>query len=297
MLAYQSAATFSPKLAWFDRSGRRLGDLTMPGPIKSVRVSPDGQRFAVDVIDPRTGTSDIWIQDLARGIPQRFTSEPTDEINPIWSGDGSWIIFRSDREGPPDIHARPLSGAGDEKVVFASNGVQQPHDVSRDGVLAFMEEDRAMRADLWLLPMTGAAKPRVFLRTPFEERDAVFSPGGDLIAFESDESGAPEIYVAPVDESGARRRVSSAGGQTPRWGPDDTELFYLAEDSVIMRVPLTPGAGMRAGPVQLFRTGARLANYVFDVSPDGQRFLVNLAMDDDRAPVTVLPDWMAALDR
>ena len=105
----------------------------MPGPIKSLRLSPDGQRFATDIVNPRTGISDIWIQDVDRGAPRRFTYTETDEVNPIWSAQGARIVFRSDGAGPPDIHEKAIEGIGDQQVLLAAAGVQHPLDVSADG--------------------------------------------------------------------------------------------------------------------------------------------------------------------
>jgi Tol biopolymer transport system component len=297
VLAFETIINHSPRLVWFDRDGKALESLMMPGPIKSLRLSPDGQRFAVDVVDVRTGISDVWHQDADRGVPRRFTYQGTDEVNPIWSDGGKRIVFRSDGAGPPDIHEKALEGAGNQEVVFASPGVQHPLDVSLDNQrLIYLEEDRITRADLWMLPLTGERKPQPLLRTPFEERDAVFSPDGRWIAFESDESGAPEIYVTPIDAVGSRRRVSLAGGQTPRWRRNGKELFYMAPNGGMMSVTiaLSPTLQM-APPRQLFVVTDRAVNDIYDVSPDGQRFLVSTAIERDPSPVTVVLNWTSAL--
>ena len=149
VLAFETTINYSPRLVWFDRNGQVLDTLTMPGPIKSLRLSPDGQRLAVDVVDVRTGISDVWLQDVDRGVPRRFTYQETDEVNPIWSAGGKRIVFRSDREGPPDIHEKALEGAGNQEVVFASPGVQHPLDVSLDNQrLIYLEEDRITQGGL-----------------------------------------------------------------------------------------------------------------------------------------------------
>ena len=299
VLAFETTINYSPRLVWFDRNGQVLDTLTMPGPIKSLRLSPDGQRLAVDVVDVRTGISDVWLQDVDRGGPKRFTYQETDEVNPIWSDGGKRIVFRSDREGPPDIHEKALEGAGNQEVVLALPGVQHPLDVSLDNQrLIYFEEDRITRADLWMLPLTGERKPLPLLRTPFEERDAVFSPDGRWIAFESDESGAPEIYVTPIDAVGSRRRVSLTGGQTPRWRRDGKELFYMAPNGGVMSVTITLAPVLQVAPArQLFVVADRAVNDVYDVSPDGQRFLVNTATERDPAPITVILNWTSALRR
>jgi Tol biopolymer transport system component len=297
LVAFETAINHSPSLAWFDRSGRQLATLTMPGPIKSLRLSPDGQRLAVDVVDPRTGVSDIWIQDVDRGVPRRFTYTETDEVNPIWSAEGTRIVFRSDGAGPPDIHEKAVEGTGNQQIVLAGPGVQHPLDVSADGRrLIYLEEDRVTRADLWMLPLSDDRKPIPLLRTPFEERDAVFSPDGRLLAFESDESGAPEVYVMPVDAVGSRRRVSRSGGQTPRWRRDGKELFYLTPDGGVMRVTMTLSPRLDVGfEEQLFVVTGRAPSDVYDVSPDGQRFLINTSEAGDSAPITVILNWHSAV--
>ena len=297
VLTFESAISYSPHLVWFDRAGKMLDTVTLPGPIKSLRLSPDGQRLAVDVVDIRTGISDVWLQDVDRGVPRRFTyQQQIDEVNPIWSAEGKRIVFRSDRAGPPDLHEKALEGTGNEEVVFASVGVQHPLDVSPDNQrLVYLEEDRITRSDLWMLPLTGDRKPAPLLRTPFEERDAVFSPDGRWIAFESDESGAPEVYVTPIDAVGSRRRVSVAGGQTPRWRRDGKELFYMAPNGGVMSVMIALGPPLQIAPArQLFVVTARAVNDIFDVSPDGQRFLVNTAVRDS-APITAVLSWPSAL--
>jgi Tol biopolymer transport system component len=262
-----------------------------------MRLSPNGQRLAVDVVNPSTGIADIWIQDVDRGVPRRFTYTATDEVNPIWSAVGTRIVFRSDRAGPPDIHEKAVEGTGNQDVVLAAPGVQHPLDVSADGQrLIYLEEDRVTRADLWLLLLTGDRKPTPLLRTPFEERDAVFSPDGRVLAFESDESGAPEIYVMPIDAVGSRRRVSRSGGQTPRWRRDGKELFYLAPDGSLMSVTMTLSPALEVGSERrLFVVANRTAYDVFDVSPDGQRFLINTSPVTDSAPITVILNWQSAL--
>ena len=297
LVAFETNINRSPNLAWFDRSGRQLATVTMPGPIKSLRLAPDGRRLAVDVVDPRTGVSDIWIQDVDRGVPRRFTYTETDEVNPIWSAEGTRIVFRSDRAGPPDIHEKAVEGTGNQEVVLAAPGVQHPLDVSADGRhLIYLEEDRVTRADLWMLPLFGERKPMPLLRTPFEERDAVFSPDGRVLAFESDESGAPEVYVMPVDAVGSRRRVSRSGGQTPRWRRDGKELFYLTPDGGVMRVAMTLSPRLDVGSEErLFVVTGRAASDVYDVSPDGQRFLINTSEAGDSAPITVILNWHSAV--
>lgn len=299
VLAYEHVLDRSPQLAWFDRTGNMLNTFSMPGPIKSLRLSSDGQRFAVDIVDQRTGMSDIWVQEVDEGAPRRLTYRDSDDVSPLWSSDGARVIFRSDSAGPPDIHQKALEGAGNEEVVLASRGVQHPLDVSpRNERLIYLEEDRITRSDLWILPLTGDRTPTPWLRTPFEERDAVFSPDGRSIAFESDESGAPEVYVTPINAVGSRRRISIAGGQTPRWRRDGRELFYLSPNAVVMSVAIASSPTFQVGPArQLFSIAARVANNVYDVSPDGQRLLVNIAKDDERTPVTVVLDWTSGLNR
>ncbi len=292
VIVYETSPPLS-RLAWLDRQGREVGTLGQPAVVKGFRISPDGGRVALGVAERRTGASDVWVFELERGVSTRHHSDARDEILPVWSPDGSKVLFRSDAKGPPDIHEIAVGVPGSQRPVLELGGVQQPEDVSPDGrVLAFLNGVQS-RANIWLQPLTGQHKPAPWLGTRFNERNPRFSSDGRWIAYESDESGSPEIYVALTEGAAGKRRVSPAGGRLPRWRRDGKELFYLAPDGSVMAVPLTPGPQMQAGaPVLLFRVEPLIENY--DVTANGSRFLISAPLAETReTPIRAIVDWPA----
>jgi Tol biopolymer transport system component len=186
---------------------------------------------------------------------------------------------------------------GSERVLLQQEGFQQPEDVSPDGrSLAYVNADRWPNTDIWLLPLQGEGRPSAWASTRFFESSPRFSPDGRWIAYQSDESGVPEIYVALTQGGGGKRRISPSGGQYPRWRADGKELYYAGPGDFIMAAPMTPGARLEAGdPVPLFRVDG-MSNY--DVTGDGSRFLVSSSSDpDEDSQVRVIVNWPAALER
>ena len=154
------------------------------------------------------------------------------------------------------------------------------------------------------MPVAGDGDPHPFSNERFEEFGAGFSPDSRWMAFVSTESGLPEVYVAPVQPSGQRKRISNGGGTTPRWSRDGRELFYASADNrAIMRVGIVPGSTLTTSlPTRLFSIGELPAardgrrNTIYDVSPDGERFLVGVpANDPGSSRVTVVLNWTAAM--
>jgi Tol biopolymer transport system component len=294
VLAYQTAARPSV-LAWFDRQGKEIGHLGESSVVKGLRISPDGARAAVDIGDRRTGTSDIWVFDLASGVSTRLHSDPVDEAMPVWSADGSKLFYRSDRKGAPDIYEIAPGVPGSEHPFLELPGVQQPEDVSRDGRrLAYLNGTPA-GWNIWLLPLAGERKRSVWLPSRFNETSPRFSPDGRWIAYESVESGAPEVYAALTDGGGEKKRLSPSGGRQPRWRADGRELYYIASTGSVMAVPMKTGPGLVAGtPVPLFRVEPEIQNY--DVTPDGSRFLIVTPSERVReSPLRVIVNWPATL--
>ena len=295
-LVYQRAAGLS-RLVWFDRQGKEIGQLGAPSLVKGLRISPDGGSAAAAIGDPRWGTSDIWVFDAGRGISTRLHSDPVDEMMPVWAADGSKLLYRSDRQGPPDIYEIAVGVPGSEKPVLALPGLQQPEDVSRDGrLLAYVQEVASTVWNIWLLPLEGERKPAPWRSTRFNESSPRFSPDGRWIAYESNESGDPEIYVALTNGGGEKRRISPGGGRRPRWRRDGKELYY-SDRGGVMAVPVTPGSRWESGtPAPLFRVEPDIENY--DVAPDGSRFLVILPLEKVReSPLRVILNWTAAMNR
>jgi eukaryotic-like serine/threonine-protein kinase len=296
VIAYQAAET-PVRLVWIDRRGRELGVLGQPAVVDFVRISPSGNRIAVDIDDSRYGTSDLWVFEAASGASTRLTSGQIDENAPVWTPDGTQLLFRTDDHGPPDIAQIVVGSPGSERAFLVRPGVQQPEDISPDGRSLVYLQDAATTADIWLVPLDGKSQPKPWLRSPFNERSPRFSPDGRWIAYQSDESGNPEVYVALTEGAAEKRRISPSGGRAPRWRRDGKELLYVAPDDSLVSVPITLGATLQAGTgAPLFHVETGIRN--FDVSPDGSRFLVSTPVEKSpESPIRVILNWEAALKR
>ena len=221
----------------------------------------------------------------------------------MWSPDGSRVTFGTVRTGGYGLYSKLSSGAGAEQPLPKSDQGKQPNDWSPDGrFLLVRGNDPKTGYDLWVLPTSGDKKPVPFLKTTFDEREGQFSPDGKWVAYQSNESGKFEIYVQPFPGPGGKFQISTDGGTQARWNKNGKEIFYVSLDSKLMAAPvkLSPdGQSLDAGtPATLF--SARIAGgpvpgvakQQYAVSSDGQRFLVNLAVDDDTpSPITIIYNW------
>ncbi len=296
------------RMAWFDRGGREVGTVGESRNLEALAISPDGRRVAVSVADNKAGSSDLWIDDLGGQPPQRFTYSAGAEFAPVWSPDGRQIVFAQDPgNGSVRLRLKKVGDTGDGEDLLAPTGFQIPHDWSSDGrFIVYSDDDPKTHNDIWILPMDGDRKPIPFLKTSFEESDARMSPDGHSIAYVSDESGRSEVYVAAFPSGTGRRRVSVEGGSQPRWRRDGRELFFLAADARLMAIPVRVGEPVDLGPsVPLFRSPTTVSNRSelaiwndYDVSPDGQRFLIRVDLvSRDTMPLTVALGWAAGLAR
>ncbi|MBI3005651.1 MAG: serine/threonine-protein kinase [Ignavibacteriales bacterium] len=305
VLVYQvGGVQAGTQFTWFDRKGKPLGSIRKPGSYFRFRLSPDNRRVAVEVVEPQSNTGfDIWLVDFARDIWTRFTFNPAIDRDPVWSPDGSRIVFDSFRKGSADLYQRISSGAVNEEVLFESMNNKYPTDWSMDGKYLVYTEVSAgeTRPDLWVLPHTGDRKPKIFLQTEFSERRGVFSSDGKWIAYESDESGRFQIYVRPFPEPGAPTQVSTAGGSWPRWRRDGKEIFFITDNNAVMaaevrmsRSAIEVGAVRQLFVVNAFR-GANFNVNGYDVTADGQRFLVNTIVGEtaQSPPITLVLNWQA----
>jgi Tol biopolymer transport system component len=305
VLAYYGGVARSD-LSSFDRTGRSAKLSWADQPFASaIRVSRDGQRVIADVEDARIGSSDIWIFDLARQVPMRFTTDLGSDTSPIWSPDGRQVVFSSDRGGAPDLFVKTTDGLTSEQVLLAQRGNQVANDWAPDGTfIVFEENNRETGRDLWKLPLDGDRKAKPMIRTRFQEWGARVSPDSAWVAFASNDSGTSEVYVAPTRGTGEKARVSTGGGIAPRWRHDGRELFYVVPSTnSIMAVEVATQPSFKAGaPVLLFSTpgpptSRRQSREVpYDVLPDGQRFLINTPSENPPASgITVVVNWTSSL--
>jgi Tol biopolymer transport system component len=308
VLVYQAGSgDIRSQLIWFDRTGKQMATLGDQADHGGVELSPDGARAAVSILDPARRTRDLWLYDVARGLRTRFTFDPAEEGSAVWSPDGSRIGFNSARKGTLALYVKAASGAGNEEPLLDDALNLIPTSWSSDGrsVLYFNTQGGSLSAsDLRVLPLSGDRKAAVLLQTPFNEGNGRFSPDGRWTAYQSNESGRNEVYVAPFPGPGGKWQISTAGGSFPRWRRDGRELYYLAPDNNLMAASVSgDGAAFQVGVVRaLFEVRVRAVpvggGYPYDFSADGQRFLVNTLMQEAAsAPITVVVNWTAALPK
>jgi serine/threonine protein kinase len=291
---------FVSQLTWFDRGGKPAGTVGIPGAYKNLRLSPDGHRVAVDQTDRDGRNVDIWILEPARGATTRLTFDPSTHQAPVWSPDGRQILFTANRKLGMQFYLKNADGSGAEEEVAELEGVSQANvwDWSRDGKYVLVRKGN----ELWYLTWPEhIAQP--LLQTKWTVRNAQFSPDGRWLAYASNETGNMEVYVSPFLNGNGKWQVSSGGGHEPRWRRDGKELFYVAADGKMMSAAVTAGVSFEAGsPAALFQTHRRQpisAQDVFsyDVSADGQRFLIITKVDDaNAAPLSVLLNWASHMD-
>ena len=302
VLAYQTGAAMDGyALTWFDRSGKKIGILGEPAIYSDVELSPDGKRASVGIPEPGKGRN-IWIYDVARSLKTRFTFDAAIEAQSVWSPDGSRVVFSSNRKGHYDLYQNAFDGSGTEVPLLEDNLDKYPESWSADGrFILYGSTGGPTGNDLFVLPLTGDRKPVPFLNTQFNEFFGRFSPDGRWVAYRSNESGKFEIYVAPFPGPGGKRQISTSGGGFPRWRRDGTEIFYLAPDNKLMVASVNgKGPSFEVGAVKpLFDTRVFTGlRYPYDVTADGQRFLVNsLPGQVSSAPVTVVVNWTAGLKK
>jgi Tol biopolymer transport system component len=293
------------ELRWVDRSGHELSRVpnsNWRGGI-AMSLSPDGKRVAFD--EDHAGATDIWTLELERGVRTRLTSDPAFEMQPIWSPDGRRIVFQSNRNGRFDLRIKStLSDEQDQKLLDNRGRPLIPYDWSSDG--RFILYGETGKWSLWALPMKGDPKPISVVSEPpqgggFAAVGAQFSADGRWVAYTSnvDAKDSSEIYIQRFPNTDRRWKLSTAGGIQPRWRRDGRELFFLTLESRLMAVPLRLGATDDAvdigKPSELFRAPlagipTEITSRSFDVSPDGQRFLLD-SMVEVMAPITVVLNW------
>ena len=293
-----SEATFS-QLAWFDRRGNAVGAVGKPDVYGNVFLAPDGKSVATDKTDMASLNIDIWTLELQRDGSKRLTFDPAIDAVPIWSPDATRLVFASNRQTYFGLYVKNSDGANDEKNIVKENVGNFPSDWSRDGKYILY----CRGPDLWFLTYPEL-KSSLFLKAPSVLRNGQFSPDGKWVAYASNESGKWEIYVTSFPDARGRWQISSGGGEQPRWRGDGKELFYLSLDGKMMAAPVTTGAHFDAGtPVALFQSTPRQPVlvydlFVYDVSRDGQRFLINTQVKQaDSAPMSVILNWPAKLEK
>ena len=292
ILAYTPASQAGSQLVWFDREGRQLGTVGDAADYGDVELSPDGRMAAVTVLDTATNTRDLWLVDVARGVRTRFTFDRGEDLAPIWSRDGSRVLFTSNRSGRFDLYERAASGVSPESLVFADPADKYPTSWLSDAQTllywTFNPDGTALR----LLTLAGGPHATTFIGSPVSP--GRFSPDSRHVLYYSNESGRAEVYIVPYPVPTRKWQVSSAGGSFARWRADGNEVYYIGRDNKLTAVPVNLATDRielgQAAP--LFEARPVGPRYFYDVAPGGERFLVNVVRGGSAtASVTLVQNW------
>jgi eukaryotic-like serine/threonine-protein kinase len=292
VLIFRPATSGRTQFTWFDRKGDALGALGPPGNYTQPRISPDGARVLFSRPDQETGNRDVWLLETSRGVAARLTTHPANDWWPAWSPDGRNIAFASDREGRwahlPYLKKSLDPGSGETPFIDGPEAYLS--DWSRDGRWIALVRGEAVD-DIWVASASAGRTPFAYLATPFVESLPRFSPDSRWIAYVSNESGRYEVYVRPFSggpaATGDKIVISTNGADFPVWPRDGNELFFIGGDLKLYSVKTADfERGVAPQPSMLFTPCAATAlgglpmrttpwNFPYDVSSDGQRFLVN----------------------
>jgi len=288
------------ELLWFDRHGKSLGQVGQPDLIANPTLSPDGKRVAVDQTDTDGRHVNIWIHDLTSDAATRLGFGPWLEQVIVWSPDGKQVVYTSNEKLFFSLYKKNSDGSGTAQTFYDFQSPQQtPWDWSRDGKYLLARKEN----ELWYVTVADQqAHPLV--KGPFLIRNAQFSPDGKFVAYAASETGNWEVYVSPFPDFNSKWQVSRGGGEEPRWRRDGKEMFYLAHDGKLMAVDVKTGTGFEAGPpAVLFQTRTRqpisaMDFYSYDVTADGQKFLVNTKLDaSNTSPLSVILNWTREVEK
>ena len=302
-LVYLAGRNPMQQLVWLDRTGARLAQVgELQGNIAWPELSPDGRRVAVSV--DGENNRDIWILDIERSVKMLLTpSSPLLDHRPLWSPGGDYIAYTATRKGfSRDVVLRRADGTGEPETLLGNESTEHPTDWSRDGeYLLYQSYPPGNKSDINYLArkVDGSfGEPTPFVQSPFMERVAKFSPDNSHVVYCSDESGSDEVYVQRFPEGGGRVKISRNGGKQPRWSRDGTEIFYVEGDTLMtVSVSLSPRFSASA-PEPLFRHSGLAKpepEQMYDVSADGQRFLVVETLGKLAEPpvIHVVQNWFA----
>jgi dipeptidyl aminopeptidase/acylaminoacyl peptidase len=288
-LVYGDPGAASRELVWSDRAGRAVGTLAGPVTAWDVRIAPTGRRVAVAQLDPQLATLDVWTYDGTAPVPRRLSPALDVDEGPVWAPDAARLAWTSARTA---LVLRGAEGTLPEERVHRFTQPVRAWDWSPDGrALIVGLRDDTTREDLWMVDLRRPQAPTVCVRSPFNDTFAAVSRDGRWLAYASDESGRYEIYVDTFPVSGARVQVTLGGGAAPRWRQDGQEIVFQRGHALYaVSMATTSSRPVPSDTVKLFDTSAELR--AWDMTPDGQRFLLNVPAKSGTAPtVHVVTNW------
>lgn len=322
ILAYQDASSRTgSELLWYDGSGAVLGSLGPPSVYVGLRLSPNGQRLAIESAEGPV--DDIWVHDIPRGAHSRLIVGRPISANPVWSPDGSRMVFAAQRSStdPYEVHEQVSYGTGVDQLLLKTATSVRPTDWSPDGRFILYNQDESPtpgptsglpRMHIWVLPLFGDRKPFAFIHTKFTEWDGQFSPDGRWIAYCSNESDREEVYIAPFSASPpasqpgsvhppAKWQVSVSGGTRPKWSRDGRRLYYLAGTKLTAAEISVKGKTIETGALKRLFTipmafpftssAAQTRGWRYDIAENGARFVANVMRVENAPPITLVTNW------
>jgi Tol biopolymer transport system component/tRNA A-37 threonylcarbamoyl transferase component Bud32 len=308
MLVFRSISGNSRQLTWYNRQGDIMGRPAEPGPYGTMKVSPDGSKAAVVQNDPRQpGNSDIWVVDLNSGASRRFTFEPGFDGQPVWSPDGRYLAWQSERSKTMGIYRKAADGSGADELLYAASGLTNLTDWTHNGYLIF-----TIGGNVQALPAegdaTGNRTPTPVIEGQAQERGAYVSPDNRWIAYLSNETGRDEIYVQPFSAGGSKASgkwmVSRGTRGMARWRDDSKELVFLGGEGEVVAVGVASGPAFQTSPPKkLFQMPLELLSNanpgtLADATRDAQRFLLVMPVQENaQRELGVVLNWQDSLRR
>jgi Tol biopolymer transport system component/DNA-binding winged helix-turn-helix (wHTH) protein len=293
VMAYRTRIdTGSTELMWLDRQGKRISTVGALADYSNPALSPDGKKLAVSRMDEQTRTRDLWLFDLTTGASSRFTFDPADETNPVWSADGSRIAFNGVHNGLIGVFQKPVTGNSEPAPVGHFDDSKSIETWSPDGRYLLVRTG----VKTWALPMEDQD---VKTLGPWNMEVVRISPNGRWVAYDSNESGRSEVYVQAFPPGQGKWQVSTAGGTEPAWREDGKEMYFVGGDKLIAVGVKTDQPVFETDvsrplfEVHLESTTRRTR---YQVASNGQRFLINLPIQTT-TPITVAINWATDLAR
>ena len=295
ILVLGSGGTADWQLIWMDRNGKPIGTVADKlTNLQTARISPQGDRIALGI---DVGMNDIWVFDIARKVRTRLTFGPVQNNDPIWSPDGKWIVYNSDRNGRGTLYRKPSDGSGTEELLLTDDQPVLPSDWSSDGkTILYWRGPLGSDSEIWALPLEGDRKPHLVMPHALY---GTISPDGRWLAYVSNESGANQIYVAAYGGGQGKWQVSTSEGVLPRWSNDGKQLYYFNVLSrTVFSVPVTQSNGaLQFGTGQGLAVSPASQQGFYDVSPDGNKILLDLITQQVSQSITVVTNFEAGLKK
>ncbi len=292
-LVFGSGGSGDLQLLWFDRVSKQISTIADKlGNLYGGVLSPQGDRIALQI---DTGENDIWVLDLARGVRTRLTFGPVANTEPVWSPDGQWIAYNSRRDNKFNIYRKHSDGSGAEELLTSDDAQLITSDWSRDGKYLIYSRLKASRdtSEIWALPLEGERKPFLLVPRGYEGR---LSSDGRWLAYQSRESGSPEVYVVTFGGGQGKWQVSATGGTRARWSRDGKEFYFMDPTYNLLAVPVKDAGGaLQFGTSQTLVPNWSAPMVFYDITPDGKKILLDRVSQQVSQSLTVVSNFTAEL--